>query len=102
MRDRFKNLISSAKPVVVDFYTSWCGPCKDMVPVLQMVKDKMKNNVRIVKVDVDKNPFIATRYNVRTVPTITIFKDGEPVWSVAGVTGAEELIEVLENVAELK
>jgi len=102
MRDRFIHLISSAKPVVVDFYTNWCGPCKDMVPVLQMVKDKMKDNVRIVKVDVDKNPFIATRYNVRTVPAITIFKDGEPVWSFSGVTGPEELIEVLQSVAEPK
>jgi thioredoxin 1 len=102
MKDRFISIISSEKPVLVDFYTDWCGPCKDMQPVLKEVREKVQDTVRIVKVDVDKNPFIATKYNVRTVPTITIFKGGEPVWSVAGVTGAEELIEVLQSVTDPK
>ena len=100
MSRRFLYIIRSAKPVVVDFYTDWCGPCKDMVPVLNRVKEEMKDSVRIIKVNVDRNPFIATKYNVRAVPTIVIFKNGEPVWSGTGVTGAGKWLNILQNVTD--
>jgi len=103
MRDRFVNLIRSSKPVVVDFYAEWCGPCKVMIPVLNSVKDKLRDKVRIIKVNVDKNPFIAKEFNVRSVPTILIFKDGILHWSGTGVIDAEELTGILKEVnAEAK
>ncbi|MDD4108741.1 MAG: thioredoxin [Prolixibacteraceae bacterium] len=98
MRDRFENLIKSSKPVVVDFFTEWCGPCKAMAPVLSSVKDQLRDNVRIIKVDVDRNPFLATRYNVRSVPTIMVFKDGIIQWSGSGVINAGRLIDILREV----
>lgn len=88
---KFKNIINSSKPVLVDFYADWCGPCKQMPPILKQVKDELREHVRIIKVDVDRNPNIATKYQIRSIPTLMLFKDGEAKWTGMGVRSANEI-----------
>lgn len=95
MNGRFQSIINSDKPVLVDFYADWCGPCKQMPPILKDVKSELKENVRIIKVNVDKNPVIASRYQIRSIPTVIIFKNGEPLWTGVGLHPASELKSVL-------
>lgn len=90
MNPRFLQIINSSKPVLVDFYADWCIPCKQMPSVLKKVKEEL-GQVKIVKVDVDKNPFIASRYKINSIPTLMIFKDGKALWTGEGVFSAEEL-----------
>jgi len=97
MNDRFSHIINSSKPVVVDFYTEWCGPCKQMPPILEEVKKTFKAKVRVVKVNVDQHPFIATRYKVRHVPTLMVFKRGRPLWKTEGICKADELKSVVSG-----
>jgi len=94
---KFQNIINSKQPVLVDFYADWCGPCKQMPPILKDVKHDLKERVRIIKVNVDKNPFIATKYQIRSIPTIMIFKNGKDIWKGLGVRSAHELKSVLRE-----
>lgn len=94
---KFKELISSELPVLVDFYATWCGPCKMMSPILEDVAVKMKGQVKIVKVDVDKNPNAAEAYQVRGVPTLILFKNGRQVWRQSGVVQANQLIQIINQ-----
>jgi thioredoxin 1 len=88
---KFNNIINSSRPVLVDFYADWCGPCKQMPPILKQVKDELREHVRIIKVNVDKNPNIATKYQIRSIPTLMLFKDGEAKWTGMGVRSAKEI-----------
>jgi len=97
MNERFLNIINSDKPVLVDFFADWCEPCKQMAPILKEVKSELKENVRILKVNVDKNPVIATKYQIRSIPTVIIFKNGEPQWKGVGVKPAFELTSILRQ-----
>ncbi len=97
MNGRFVNIINSSKPVLVDFYADWCSPCKQMPPILKEVKSELKENVRIIKVNVDKNPAIATRYQIRSIPTVIIFKKGEACWTGVGLRPADELTNVIKQ-----
>jgi len=97
MQGRFENIISTEKPVLVDFYAEWCGPCKAMAPVLKQVKESFSDQIRIIKVDVDQNPSIAGRYNIRSVPTLLLFRKGRKVWSASGFRPAEEIKRVVEQ-----
>lgn len=90
MKD-FAKLIQSEKPVLVDFFAEWCQPCKWMAPILKEVKDKMGDQVTIVKVDVDKNPAAARQYAIQGVPTLILFKSGKTVWRKSGVVEARVL-----------
>lgn len=88
---KFKNIINSKRPVLVDFYADWCGPCKQVPPILKKVKEELREQVRIIKVDVDRNPNIATKYQIRSIPTLMIFKEGEAKWTGTGVRSANEI-----------
>jgi thioredoxin 1 len=95
MNGRFVSIINSNKPVLVDFFADWCQPCKQMSPILKEVKSELKENVRIIKVNVDKNPAIATRYQIRSIPTVIVFKNGEPQWTGVGLRQANEIKTIL-------
>ncbi|MBK8500437.1 MAG: thioredoxin [Flavobacteriales bacterium] len=87
----FQDLIQGDKPVVVDFFAEWCGPCKVMKPILDEFKGLVGDRATVIKVDVDRNPAAASAYRVQGVPTIAIFKNGNIVWRRAGVVRASEL-----------
>jgi thioredoxin 1 len=94
---RFNEIIESDKPVLVDFHAVWCGPCKTMAPRLKEVKDTLGDAVTIIKVDVDKNPQAADTYQVRSVPTLILFKKGQILWRQSGVVPAASLVSVIRN-----
>lgn len=93
----FKQLINQKVPVLVDFKADWCGPCKMMTPILKEVKQQLKDNIKIIKIDVDKNQPIAATYQVRGVPTLILFKEGKQVWRQSGVLQANQLIQIINN-----
>lgn len=95
MNGRFLNIINSNKPVLVDFFADWCEPCKQMSPILKEVKLELKDNIKIIKVNVDKNPVIATKYQIRSIPTVIVFKNGEIQWKGVGIKPALELKSIL-------
>ncbi|MEN8775939.1 MAG: thioredoxin [Polaribacter sp.] len=94
---KFSEIINQEKPVLVDFFAEWCGPCKMMSPILKEVKDTLQDKVAILKIDVDKNQAIATKYQVRGVPTLIIYKAGKQVWRQSGVVQKNELIRILNS-----
>ena len=93
----FNEMIQSDKPVLVDFYAEWCGPCKMMPPILKEVKDALKEEVIILKIDVDKNPQAAEAYQVQGVPTLIVFRNGQIRWRQSGVVSASQLINILHQ-----
>ena len=96
----FSEIINSDKPVLVDFYAEWCGPCKMMPPVLKELKDVMQDEAIILKIDVDKNRQVANAYQIQSVPTLIIFQEGEIKWRQSGVATAKHLQQVLEGLAD--
>ena len=93
----FNDIINKDKPVLVDFFATWCSPCQTMTPILKEVKEDLGDNVKIIKIDVDKNKALATKFQVRGVPTFMIFKKGKQVWRQAGLITKNELKQKISN-----
>jgi thioredoxin 1 len=87
----FSDLINGEKPTFVDFSAEWCGPCKMMAPILAELKSEVGDMIRIIKIDVDKNPQVASAYQVQSVPTLMLFRGGNVVWRQSGVVPTEHL-----------
>jgi thioredoxin 1 len=93
----FSEIINGDKPVLVDFYADWCGPCKMMNPILKELKKKMGDQINIIKVDAEKNADAAIKYNVRGVPTLILFKNGQILWQQSGVVQAHQLQSIINQ-----
>jgi len=93
----FQELIEGDTPVLVDFFAEWCGPCKMMQPILEDTAKQLGGKVKILKVDVDRNPLAASRFQVRGVPTLVLFSKGEVVWRQSGVVPAHQLLQIIES-----
>lgn len=100
--EQFNTIINGGTPVLVDFFATWCGPCKMMGPILQQLKSELGESIRIIKIDVDKNPAIAQHYQVRSVPTLKIFQNGQVKWSGSGVMQADQLASIARQVTSPK
>ena len=93
--ENFDDIIKSEKPVLIDFFATWCGPCKMMHPILEELHTKVGDKARIIIIDIDKNQRLAAIYNVRSVPTLMIFKNGKLEWRESGVQQVEKLEQIL-------
>ncbi|RZJ34632.1 MAG: thioredoxin [Chryseobacterium sp.] len=97
MSQKFQELIDSERPVLIDFFATWCQPCKVQSSVLNTVKEQVGDKARIVKIDIDQFPSIASQYNVRGVPTLVVFKNGEMLWKESGVHDVNSLVGVINQ-----
>ena len=97
MKSSFNTIINSAQPVLVDFFADWCSPCKILTPILKQVKKELGNSVKIVKINVDKNELLATKYQIRGIPTMLLFKNGKQLWRQSGVIQKSEIISVINQ-----
>ncbi|MBZ9627787.1 thioredoxin [Psychroflexus sp. CAK57W] len=97
MNQKFSEIIQSDTPVLIDFFADWCGPCKMLAPILKDVKEELGDAVKIIKIDVDKNQQLAAKYQVRGVPTMIVFKNGEEKWKQSGVLQKDEIVQVIKS-----
>lgn len=91
----FQDIIQSEKPVLVDFFATWCGPCQTLGPILKEVKDSLGDRVSIIKIDVDKNQALAGTYQVRGVPTMMLFQNSKQLWRQSGVLSKQQIIQAI-------
>ena len=95
--EKFSEIINGNTPALVDFFAEWCGPCKSMKPVLEALKQQMGEKVRIIKIDVDKNNSLAQTLDIRSVPTLILYRNGEILWRASGARPLNELREIIEK-----
>jgi thioredoxin 1 len=91
----FQEIIHADKPVLIDFFATWCGPCQQLSPILKQVKDVMGERISILKIDVEKNEQLAAQYQVRGVPTMLLFQNGKQLWRQSGVLSKDQLIQII-------
>jgi thioredoxin 1 len=91
----FQEIIHADKPVLIDFFATWCGPCQKLSPILKQVKDVMGERISILKIDVEKNEQLAAQYQVRGVPTMLLFQNGKQLWRQSGVLSKDQLIQII-------
>ncbi|MDE3235352.1 MAG: thioredoxin [Bacteroidota bacterium] len=96
-KETFLDIINGTIPVLVDFSAEWCGPCKMMKPILDELHQRMKDQVRILKIDVDRNPSVAAGYSIQSVPTLILFQNGKILWRQSGVVKAQQLEQVIKT-----
>ncbi|MEL6864997.1 MAG: thioredoxin [Bacteroidota bacterium] len=94
-KSSFSQLINSEQPVLIDFHATWCGPCKMLAPILKEVAGHVEGQARIIKIDVDKNPTLASQLQVRGVPTLILYKNGEQLWRASGVQSAHQILDII-------
>ena len=97
MNTKFNELINQKQLVLVDFYADWCGPCKTMSPILQETKTVVKDDVKIIKINVDQYQDLASEFMVRGVPTLMLFKEGKMLWRQSGVLSKNQLVEIINQ-----
>jgi thioredoxin 1 len=97
MKNSFNSILNSEIPVLIDFYATWCGPCKSLSPILDKLKKELGDSIKIIKIDVDKNQPLAQKNNVKGVPTLLLFKKGKQVWRQSGVVSKNDLIQVINS-----
>ena len=97
MNAKFNDIINGNDLVLVDFYADWCGPCKMMSPILQEVKAVVKDDVKIIKINVDQHQELAAEFMVRGVPTLMLFKEGKMLWRQSGVLGTNDLVTLIQQ-----
>ncbi|WP_291118882.1 thioredoxin [Flavobacterium sp. UBA6135] len=93
----FQDIINTDKPVLVDFFATWCGPCQSLSPILKEVKDSLGETISIIKIDVDKNQSLASQYQVKGVPTMLLFQNGKQVWRQSGVLSKQQLLQIISE-----
>ena len=93
----FHEILNQDKPVLVDFFAEWCGPCKMMSPILKEVKGELKEDISIIKIDVDKNQSLAAKYQVKGVPTFMLFKNGKQLWRQSGMLQKNDIIAIIKS-----
>ena len=96
MKTNFNQIINSNKPVLIDFFAEWCGPCKMLAPILKQVKKELGDAIKIVKIDIDKNEPLTSKYQVRGVPTMMLFKNGKQLWRQSGILQKNEIISIIK------
>ena len=97
MKSNFSEIVNNDKPVLIDFFATWCGPCQTLMPILDQAKEELGDGVKIVKVDVDKNQPLATKFGVRGVPTLMLFKNGKQLWRQSGVIPKRDLVDLIKS-----
>ncbi|HEX2970198.1 MAG TPA: thioredoxin [Bacteroidales bacterium] len=97
MKGSFSEIIQSPVPVVIDAFAEWCGPCKVQSPILKEIASELGNKIRVIKIDVDKNPQVASKFDIRGVPTLMIFKNGDIKYRQAGLHSKPQLMSVINN-----
>ena len=91
----FREIVASNKPVLIDFFAEWCGPCKSLSPILNEVAKEMGDEAKVIKIDIDKNPILAEKLNVRSVPTLVIYKEESLLWRQSGIVPKSQLLKAL-------
>lgn len=95
----FKELVNDKKPILIDFYADWCGPCKSLAPIIKEVASNVSKSARVIKIDVDKNPSLSKQLKIQSIPTLMIFKEGELKWRHTGIESVEGLTARLKKLA---